>query len=192
MIEASTCLKEGSSPLARGLLQHRQRHQRRHRIIPARAGFTRSAGRRRGSRRDHPRSRGVYRSYTRTTQTDSGSSPLARGLRPGRGWRVRATGIIPARAGFTRPARELGKRSRDHPRSRGVYQGRAVRPRAGRGSSPLARGLRTGIQTAVMTVGIIPARAGFTRQVAQGHRRHADHPRSRGVYSTAARFMPAW
>ena len=131
----------GSSPLARGLRGDHARRVHRRRIIPARAGFTRSAGRRRGSRRDHPRSRGVYRSYTRTTQTDSGSSPLARGLRPGRGWRVRATGIIPARAGFTRRVEDVvlrgriiparagftghgrlpGRPRRDHPRSRGVY-----------------------------------------------------------------------
>ena len=52
----------GSSPLARGLpvLSHVDRHATR--IIPARAGFTILPPRRRPSRWDHPRSRGVYAS----------------------------------------------------------------------------------------------------------------------------------
>ena len=50
----------GSSPLARGL-QRRGAHGDHHpRIIPARAGFTLSAPLAAHSRRDHPRSRGVY------------------------------------------------------------------------------------------------------------------------------------
>ena len=52
--------RDGSSPLARGLLSPSPRRGSRHRIIPARAGFTRG-GRRAGSWRP-------------------GSSPLARGL----------------------------------------------------------------------------------------------------------------
>jgi len=73
-----------------------------------------------------------------------------------------ASGIIPARAGFTgRPYR--GRRLlRDHPRSRGVYLGRDG-PDTGR--------LR-----------IIPARAGFTHSYRGGGSSPRDHPRSRGVY----------
>ena len=51
----------GSSPLARGLPDLGGLGRRRHRIIPARAGFTVVSVSRTGSRRDHPRSRGVYR-----------------------------------------------------------------------------------------------------------------------------------
>ena len=50
------------------------------RIIPARAGFTRSP---RGHARraaDHPRSRGVYHDGVEGGTGDVGSSPLARGL----------------------------------------------------------------------------------------------------------------
>ena len=51
-------------------------------------------------------------------------------------------GIIPARAGFTRPPSLLGA--------------------ALGGSSPLARGLQYLIRTGDREPGIIPARAGFT------------------------------
>ena len=132
----------GSSPLARGLRGRYEISPCYRRIIPARAGFTaRRAGLGRG-RRDHPRSRGVYRPLARTAARNRGSSPLARGLQVLGDAGPAAARIIPARAGFT----HLGHRHRlarqDHPRSRGVYA--LWRGPAGPhpGSSPLARGLR--------------------------------------------------
>ena len=50
----------GSSPLARGLRAIDLNDGRLHRIIPARAGFTRQREERREPCWDHPRSRGVY------------------------------------------------------------------------------------------------------------------------------------
>ena len=50
----------GSSPLARGLLENRERWAQIVGIIPARAGFTHEPGARERAHRDHPRSRGVY------------------------------------------------------------------------------------------------------------------------------------
>ena len=50
------------------------------------------------------------------------------------------------------------------------------------GSSPLARGLRTGVIADALDLGIIPARAGFTRWVGLIGLTYRDHPRSRGVY----------
>ena len=118
-------LFSGSSPLARGLQHWYERGDRTYRIIPARAGFTQSAGRNHHPERDHPRSRGVYVGPLQVTYPGYGSSPLARGLRRRAEWRPRASGIIPARAGFTRhPSNRPGAR-RDHPRSRGVYCVRA-------------------------------------------------------------------
>ena len=113
-----------------------------------------------------------------------GSSPLARGLPP---HRARAPGevrIIPARARFTRPPVHVRGRLRDHPRSRGVYWVDLVQPYLGRGSSPLARGLRRLFRRRRRPGRIIPARAGFTRRPRVGHERRPDHPRSRGVYSS--------
>ena len=70
----------------------------------------------------------------------------------------------------------------DHPRSRGVYCTTVHPPGARRGSSPLARGLPKEQALAVLRLGIIPARAGFTGARARATLPTADHPRSRGVY----------
>ena len=74
------CFARGSSPLARGLLREAARGNRRHRIIPARAGFTRTRSRPIRGSWDHPRSRGVYLSPSPWSRSRRGSSPLARGL----------------------------------------------------------------------------------------------------------------
>ena len=134
---------EGSSPLARGLPGARSPTEKSVGIIPARAGFTRRAVRRGRHRRDHPRSRGVYPAACPCGRWRPGSSPLARGLPYGDGRGSSFTGIIPARAGFTRPRRAGGPAAPDHPRSRGVYARRRGRRRPAPGSSPLARGLLT-------------------------------------------------
>ena len=92
--------------------------------------------------RDHPRSRGVYHDKQGRKILKAGSSPLARGLRD-LGLLVAADrGIIPARAGFTRPYGHHAVGSQDHPRSRGVYQKPNDAGKYIQGSSPLARGLR--------------------------------------------------
>ena len=114
-----------------------------------------------------------------------GSSPLARGLRTGGAVSGRGTRIIPARAGFTCPPRRSLLGRRDHPRSRGVYGRLPYQVVAGFGSSPLARGLRIQMRLELRHVGIIPARAGFTRSSPPGSSPVTDHPRSRGVYAPA-------
>ena len=92
----------GSSPLARGLRVGRAPTQGRCRIIPARAGFTNLSAKSEGHPWDHPRSRGVYLRGSLLRDRRGGSSPLARGLPPLRRVDHGASGIIPARAGFTR------------------------------------------------------------------------------------------
>ena len=196
-------LREGSSPLARGLPFAASPLDAQGGIIPARAGFTwdiLSKGQFDG---DHPRSRGVYGSLRALAAERGGSSPLARGLLGRQRAVQRERGIIPARAGFTgRRLRVRGRHPRiiparagftdsrgarlkhfgDHPRSRGVYlTGRRIHLPFG-GSSPLARGLLRRTRCGRQTPGIIPARAGFTRQVRSSSTRSSDHPRSRGVY----------
>ena len=132
--------------------------------------------------RDHPRSRGVYTSWVPSTSLADGSSPLARGLL-GALLRHRVDlRIIPARAGFTYIPRRRKKKSRDHPRSRGVYS--PISPMSGTsaGSSPLARGLLREGARVDFDVRIIPARAGFTADLLPLEEAVRDHPRSRGVY----------
>ena len=172
----------GSSPLARGLQDPRERAHLPDRIIPARAGFTRPTRRPRTGPGDHPRSRGVYRWVSWSWRCWGGSSPLARGLR----YRPCGSGpgdrIIPARAGFTacRGGRAAGPW--DHPRSRGVYSPIHPPIHTHMGSSPLARGL-LGAAGAFRSRGrIIPARAGFTLFTIYCAYSRRDHPRSRGVY----------
>ena len=181
---------DGSSPLARGLPVDYDGGVAARRIIPARAGFTRRGRSRLGTHRDHPRSRGVYRGRRRVPDALRGSSPLARGLLLVNGERPDGERIIPARAGFTACRCGPGSRSRDHPRSRGVYSSPMTRPSSTWGSSPLARGLQHFQTWEYGPVRIIPARAGFTVRHPGDRRRRGDHPRSRGVYVGVRRRSP--
>ena len=162
----------GSSPLARGLHHGGSATVVERRIIPARAGFTAGGSAPATSPTDHPRSRGVYLPRRAPARGRRGSSPLARGLPGARPRRTGVGRIIPARAGFTGTWAPTTGAPPDHPRSRGVYRGRApVHP---------------------VGAGIIPARAGFTVSSAVTDAPPPDHPRSRGVYpvtssSTAVR-----
>ena len=91
----------GSSPLARGLHMRLEKGIVADRIIPARAGFTRSVRRSSPRAMDHPRSRGVYSRAAVAIARGDGSSPLARGLQINAKYGLDVIGIIPARAGFT-------------------------------------------------------------------------------------------
>ena len=167
-------------------------------IIPARAGFT---SRRPGlirSPRDHPRSRGVYNIFFRGIRIAEGSSPLARGLLWCYHARVRVCGIIPARAGFTECPARLYRAVQDHPRSRGVYKRGSIVLSRDDGSSPLARGLPSLRALIPYSLGIIPARAGFTGSAAASTTgTRGSSPLARGlpqdlvVEQTPLRIIPA-
>ena len=111
----------GSSPLARGLHEAELVKRDPFGIIPARAGFTLPHAFQGRGRWDHPRSRGVYILFDSTKSRNTGSSPLARGLRLLLCLDRSPYGIIPARAGFTALQTCTIIRPKDHPRSRGVY-----------------------------------------------------------------------
>ena len=154
----------GSSPLARGLHTLTHTLMEGNGIIPARAGFTRRERSAPTMRRDHPRSRGVYRGDKGDQGERGGSSPLARGLPAAAEVAAAAMRIIPARAGFTCGHLEWCLQLEDHPRSRGVYSSFTWPIVIFTGSSPLARGLRC-VRRRGTLIG-------------------SDHPRSRGVYTT--------
>ena len=78
----------------------------------------------------------------------------------------------------------------DHPRSRGVYFPDVTTIIFDEGSSPLARGLHFMNNSANISRGIIPARAGFTATATTELTPDWDHPRSRGVYSSRRRGSP--
>ena len=161
------------------------------RIIPARAGFTALRVSDCELIPDHPRSRGVYRIVQSLMRHESGSSPLARGLR----WLLSGAElqgrIIPARAGFTGTSGLTRYVRADHPRSRGVYALLLLGADESMGSSPLARGLLRGRGEEFARVGIIPARAGFTPRRPARWCHRGDHPRSRGVYARGDRLAGA-
>ena len=94
-------MRSGSSPLARGLRRGGVDGVGAEGIIPARAGFTPTAGSPCGRWPDHPRSRGVYSCTRRRSTARPGSSPLARGLLKSVAAKPINFRIIPARAGFT-------------------------------------------------------------------------------------------
>ena len=102
LFSQSSVRRQGSSPLARGLLMSRCVGLCARRIIPARAGFTPPPTRPAAGFTDHPRSRGVYSAPDSAALSAEGSSPLARGLRSARRCARSCPRIIPARAGFTR------------------------------------------------------------------------------------------
>ena len=158
----SASQNSGSSPLARGLHECDGLFVGDSRIIPARAGFTRS--------------------WTLTRGYWLGSSPLARGLPSTIVVCSHHFGIIPARAGFTALEAGVDPQDGDHPRSRGVYHKLSPTLPTTHGSSPLARGLLVCSTSHFGLVGIIPARAGFTGFTTHACTVNRDHPRSRGVY----------
>ena len=138
------------------------------------------------ARRDHPRTRGVYRRRGKEERVWAGSSPRARGL-PRQN--VRAAGvlrIIPACAGLTGGGRPSRGRCADHPRMRGVYASRYDSDGKRRGSSPHARGLLGEAAGHPLGDGIIPACAGFTWTRPPSTPSTPDHPRMRGVYTIRA------
>ena len=120
-----------------------------------------------------------------------GSSPLARGLHPGKIENYIVARIIPARAGFTSASPSPSSPIGDHPRSRGVYAAKAAIAHGASGSSPLARGLQQVAHGGGPVSRIIPARAGFTQMSGVRGGLGGDHPRSRGVYDAAADDAPA-
>ena len=136
--------------------------------------------------------REVYHMVCLVVTEVGGSSPLARGLRQVRHLGGVHARISPARAGFTRSDTPLSRTTWDHPRSRGVYGNDYGYATITRGSSPLARGLRTFSADRASAAGIIPARAGFTLWPAGWSIRWRDHPRSRGVYLVLLGGLVRW
>ena len=135
----------GSSPLARGPRPRCERPPCHRGLIPARAGTTSSARRAHDIKRAHPRSRGDHGVDAWYAPGETGSSPLARGPPATPPPRCTVAGLIPARAGTTRQNVKSLQAGGAHPRSRGDHMTTAPTRRVAQGSSPLARGPRTGL-----------------------------------------------
>ena len=109
-------------------------------LIPARAGNTSVSFIPLVDGRAHPRSRGEHSTPCSPCRLKPGSSPLARGTLVYQVTEDGRLGLIPARAGNTRPAGLKVEGDRAHPRSRGEHRSVPGTGLMTMGSSPLARG----------------------------------------------------
>ena len=155
----------------------------------------------------HPRSRGEHRTIPTGGSFPPGSSPLARGTPPEFFNASHPRGLIPARAGNTGDGHCYPNRARAHPRSRGEHSltrrrvlgllgssplARGTQCESGvgvneGGSSPLARGTLTDEHGLSRYCGLIPARAGNTREKGIKNVPPWAHPRSRGEHAAKLR-----
>ena len=172
----------GSSPLSRGIRHCPPGRMGRRRIIPALAGNTLDPVDHTKIDRDHPRSRGEYSLQRQSGQSPWGSSPLSRGILTVTLLPYGEPRIIPALAGNTSVPVSRGWSYADHPRSRGEYVTAASHRPAGRGSSPLSRGIPSHLVPQSSPGRIIPALAGNTGSMVTLRFGTSDHPRSRGEY----------
>ncbi len=109
-----------------------------------------------------------------------GSSPHARGTRPGRTPGGRCPRIIPACAGNAALSVSIVICRSDHPRMRGERSTVTTPASSASGSSPHARGTpQSGVEGARPSR-IIPACAGNAPRVTAGRQTWTDHPRMRG------------
>ena len=172
----------GSSPLARGTQVVQAPAFQRLRLIPARAGNTYSSTPSSGEPSAHPRSRGEHQSAPELYRPLIGSSPLARGTLGRAGSSRGQVRLIPARAGNTLRGRLRTRYRAAHPRSRGEHKRAVEKISNANGSSPLARGTRSGFFRILFFIRLIPARAGNTRRRTDSTAFSPAHPRSRGEH----------
>ncbi len=173
----------GSSPLARGSPRQDSRPGHHLGLIPAGAGLTPLPGECADPRQAHPRWRGAHGPASRTPPRSPGSSPLARGSRlvpcPSRP----VLRLIPAGAGLTLPRRMRPRQAWAHPRWRGAHRLQLAVPKAGRGSSPLARGSHGPEVPQPRQGRLIPAGAGLTSESGTRVTTTPAHPRWRGAHT---------
>ena len=171
----------GSSPRVRGKLAREPVLAYVDRIIPARAGQTRTVQAGIVVRADHPRACGANFKLSFALTVTSGSSPRVRGKHHGLLSAHARRRIIPARAGQTRHPIWFLRRRPDHPRACGANQPKTASTRPKPGSSPRVRGKLELRATLAPPQRIIPARAGQTNPRRPVHGQNPDHPRACGA-----------
>ena len=155
----------GSSPRVRGKPGVGDDVQALGRLIPARAGKTTSPQPTTRARAAHPRACGENLDLTDPASFPLGSSPRVRGKPTWCRHQNLRSGLIPARAGKTLQLSGTHVPMRAHPRACGENLHHWSVISASRGSSPRVRGKPTPISSGLLHTGLIPARAGKTRQV---------------------------
>ena len=132
------------------------------RLIPACAGKTRRLWAWRPPSPAHPRACGENVLAASSASSTPGSSPRVRGKLGAVDARLHTLGIIPARAGKTRPARHRQGPGAAHPRACGENFTRTPAVRSPGGSSPRVRGKQSACSRSEARRRLIPARAGKT------------------------------
>ena len=128
----------------------------------------------------HPRACGENTWVSLVTLLAWGSSPRVRGKLSGSSEPAGPVGLIPARAGKTRPTVVVRVRRRAHPRACGENRRARRGGRRGWGSSPRVRGKRRTRLPGPSRCGLIPARAGKTGWSSARTGAATAHPRACG------------
>ena len=152
----------GSSPRVRGKRRRNSGMVCRTRIIPARAGQTRTPPAPYHRNPDHPRACGANEKALDNYANGNGSSPRVRGKLPDDELLRTIGRIIPARAGQTNRPPRIMLNSADHPRACGANEHVPWVVEIVDGSSPRVRGKRLACRGFLAFRRIIPARAGQT------------------------------
>ena len=195
----------GSSPRVRGTRRRTRRRRRAERFIPACAGNSHSAVRRRHATPVHPRVCGELVERRCRRRLNAGSSPRVRGTRGRRAARAPAVRFIPACAGNSRPPHTRNASAAgSSPRVRGTpppahaaaalfrfipacagnSQLRTAAFAPATGSSPRVRGTRPKARHFRAGHRFIPACAGNSRTLCAARFRRPVHPRVCGELQT--------
>ena len=169
----------------RGAPAHRREGLQRVGLIPARAGSTAHIRSRTYLRGAHPRPCGEHRRAPSRSSNQPGSSPPVRGARRCFRRSGGAAGLIPARAGSTRPRKRASYLHWAHPRPCGEHLDPTLKNVSAAGSSPPVRGAPAGDRSTRSDQGLIPARAGSTLARRCSRARLRAHPRPCGEHRAA-------
>ena len=152
----------GSSPRGRGKQRRLFRAPLPRRLIPARAGKTDAANDEGVCWPAHPRAGGENVKVRVLTPYEGGSSPRGRGKQKADAEALKQFRLIPARAGKTRSTPTDPWSCQAHPRAGGENYERKTGQPITAGSSPRGRGKPDEGTLCVVSVRLIPARAGKT------------------------------
>ena len=175
-----TAGQTGSSPRVRGKPGALVLDEGLRGLIPARAGKTPTSWGTKSASAAHPRACGENPSAVGFGSSALGSSPRVRGKQcGGRSW-SRCIGLIPARAGKTNGRTAAARSGPAHPRACGENTGTSTCCTAAVGSSPRVRGQHGMFLSSEGARGLIPARAGKTRDCPFVRGCPRAHPRACG------------
>ncbi len=180
----------GSSPRGRGKRVQVGAHLVHVRLIPARAGKTVPLRRVYCETEAHPRAGGENTGRVFGRASSKGSSPRGRGKLSQTVGGTVTPGLIPARAGKTRTMPTMIANAVAHPRAGGENSFQSARAIQSKGSSPRGRGKRRTRLPEGRRRGLIPARAGKTRDRRGVVREEPAHPRAGGENANARACSP--